>query len=75
MKVLGFVGKPHKELTNKLIKKLIKENFIPVVSPMGLRMKKNKHITLTLIQLLERLLKVLKSRRLLLMTDVEGVYR
>ena len=38
-KELGYVGKP-KKIDDKLIKNLIKENFIPVVSPMGLDEKK-----------------------------------
>ena len=41
-KVLGFVGSP-KRIDDKLIKNLIKKNFIPVVSPMGLDEKKQTY--------------------------------
>jgi len=71
-KELGYVGKPTK-INEKLIKNLIKENFIPVVSPMGLDDNKqayniNADTTAGAIAI------SLKSRRLMLMTDVEGVY-
>jgi len=41
---LGFVGKPTR-IDGKLIKNLIRESFIPIISPMGLT-KKNKLIIL-----------------------------
>jgi len=56
-----------------LIKSLIKENFIPVVSPMGLDEKKQIY-NINADTVAGALAKNLKSRRLLLMTDVEGVY-
>ena len=69
---LGFVGKPTK-INDKLIKSLIKENFIPVVSPMGLD-QKNQVYNINADTAAGALARSLKSRRLMLMTDVEGVY-
>jgi len=71
-KVLGYVGKPTK-IDDKLIKKLIKEEFIPVISPMGLD-EKNQAYNINADTAAGALAKSLKSRRLILMTDVEGVY-
>jgi len=71
-KVLGYVGRPTK-IDNKLINNLIKENFIPVVSPMGLDENKQTY-NINADTAAGALAKSLKSRRLMLMTDVEGVY-
>ena len=71
-KVLGYVGKPTK-IDSKLINNLIKENFIPVVSPMGIDGKKQTY-NINADTAAGALAKSLKSRRLMLMTDVEGVY-
>jgi acetylglutamate kinase len=71
-KELGFVGKPTK-IDDKLIKSLIKENFIPVVSPMGIDEKKQVY-NINADTAAGALARSLKSRRLMLMTDVEGVY-
>ena len=71
-KVLGYVGKPTK-IDDKLIKKLIKEEFIPVITPMGLD-EKNQAYNINADTAAGALAKSLKSRRLILMTDVEGVY-
>ena len=71
-KVLGFVGTPTK-INSKLILNIIKENFIPVISPMGI--DDNKHTyNINADTAAGALAKSLKSRRLMLMTDVEGVY-
>ena len=69
---LGYVGKPVK-INDKLIKELIKENFIPVVSPMGLDEKKQAY-NINADTAAGALAISIKSRRLMLMTDVEGVY-
>ena len=69
---LGFVGRPTK-IDDKLIKNFIKENFIPVISPMGLDENK-KVYNVNADTAAGALAKSLKSRRLMLMTDVEGVY-
>jgi len=71
-KELGFVGKITR-VDDKLIKNLIKENFIPVVSPMGLDVKKQTY-NINADTAAGALAISLKSRRLMLMTDVEGVY-
>ena len=71
-KELGYVGKPTK-VDNNLIKNLIKESFIPVVSPMGLDEKKQTY-NINADTAAGAIATSLKSRRLMLMTDVEGVY-
>ena len=71
-KELGYVGKITR-VDDKLIKNLIKENFIPVVSPMGLDKKKQTY-NINADIAAGALATSLKSRRLMLMTDVEGVY-
>ena len=71
-KELGYVGKITR-VDDKLIKNLIKENFIPVVSPMGLDEKKQTY-NINADIAAGALAISLKSRRLMLMTDVEGVY-
>ena len=71
-KVLGYVGSPTK-IDDKLIKNFIKEGFIPVISPMGLDKKKQAY-NINADTAAGALAKNLKSRRLMLMTDVEGVY-
>ncbi len=69
---LGYVGSP-KKIDDKIIKNLIKEDFIPVVSPMGIDEKKQTY-NINADTAAGALAKNLKSRRLILMTDVEGVY-
>jgi len=71
-KELGYVGKITR-VDDRLIKNLIKENFIPVVSPMGLDEKKQTY-NINADTAAGALAISLKSRRLMLMTDVEGVY-
>ena len=71
-KELGYVGKPT-YIDDKLIKNLIKENFTPIISPMGLDTK-NQPYNINADTAARVLARSLKSRRLMLMTDVEGVY-
>ena len=71
-KELGFVGIPTR-IDVKLIKNLIKEDCIPIVSPMGLDEKKQVY-NINADTAAGALATSLKSRRLMLMTDVEGVY-
>jgi len=71
-KELGYVGKITR-VDDRLIKNLIKENCIPVVSPMGLDEKKQTY-NINADTTAGALAISLKSRRLMLMTDVEGVY-
>jgi acetylglutamate kinase len=69
---LGYVGTPTK-IDTKLLNNLINENFIPVITPMGLDDQK-KIYNINADTAAGALAVSLKSRRLLLMTDVEGVY-
>ena len=71
-KELGFVGSPTK-IDDKLIKNFIDEDFIPVIAPMGVD-EKNQAYNINADTAAGALAISLKSRRLLLMTDVEGVY-
>jgi len=71
-KELGYVGKPTK-ISDQIVKNFIKGNFIPVVSPMGLDEKKQAY-NINADTTAGALARSLKSRRLMLMTDVEGVY-
>ena len=71
-KELGYVGKPTK-IDDRLIKNLIKKNYIPVVSPMGLDKEKQIY-NINADIAAGALARSIKSRRLMLMTDVEGVY-
>ena len=71
-KELGFVGSPNK-IDTEVIEKLIKDGYIPVVTPMGID-EKNQAYNINADVAAGALATSLKSRRLLLMTDVEGVY-
>ena len=68
---LGFVGKPNKIITN-IIKDIIKLNSIPIISPLGLG-KNNQTYNINGDTAAGAIAKSLKCRRLLLMTNVEGV--
>ena len=70
-KELGFVGIPEK-INNNIINELIKNNQIPVVAPLGLG-KDNQAYNINGDTAAGAIAKSLKSRRLLLMTNVEGV--
>ena len=69
---LGYVGTPTK-IDTKLLNNLVSENFIPVITPMGLDDQK-KIYNINADTAAGALAVSLRSRRLLLMTDVEGVY-
>ena len=69
---LGYVGTPT-TLDVKIIKNFIAEDLIPVISPMGLD-EKAQIYNINADTAAGALAVSLKSRRLLLMTDVEGVY-
>ena len=70
-KELGYVGKP-KRVNVKLVKEIIKEDFIPVVTPMGLD-EKGVSYNINADTAAGSLARSIKSRRLVLLTDVEGV--
>ncbi len=71
-KELGFVGIP-KEINIGLIKNIINEKHIPIVAPLGLD-ENNNTFNINGDTAASAIAKKLKSRRLLLMTNVEGVY-
>ncbi len=68
---LGFVGIPNK-INIHIIKDKIANNLIPVVSPLGLGTN-NQAYNINGDNVAGAIAKSLKSRRLLLMTNVEGV--
>ena len=70
-KDLGFVGVPNKININ-IIKDIIKKKLIPIISPLGLG-KNNQTYNINGDTAAGSIAKSLKSRRLLLMTNVEGV--
>ncbi len=67
---LGFVGIPNK-INNEILLNIIKEKKIPIISPLGLQ--KNQTYNINGDNAAGAIAKSLKSRRLLLMTNVEGV--
>ena len=69
-KELGFVGIPNK-IDNDILLKIIKQNKIPIISPLGLQ--KNQTFNINGDTAAGAIAKSLRSRRLLLMTNVEGV--
>ena len=71
-KDLDFVGKPKKILNNK-IQTIINKQLIPILSPMG-KDEEGQKYNINADTAAVAIAKSLKSRRLLLMTDVEGVY-
>ncbi len=71
-KELGFVGIPDKINAN-IIEDLMNQNQIPIVAPLGLDAN-NQTYNINGDTAANAIAKKLKSRRLLLMTNVEGVY-
>ena len=67
---LGFVGKP-KKINNGILLSVIKGKKIPIISPLGLQ--KNQPFNINGDWAAGAIAKSLKCRRLLLMTNVEGV--
>ena len=68
---LGFVGEPSK-INIDIIKDIIKESSVPIISPLGLG-KNNQTFNINGDTAAGAIAKSLKCRRLLLMTNVEGV--
>ena len=68
---LGFVGVPNK-INVDIIKDIIKINAVPIISPLGLG-KNNQTYNINGDTAAGAIAKSLKCRRLLLMTNVEGV--
>ena len=68
---LGFVGIPDK-INNDILLNIIKQNKIPIISPLGLDNNNQAH-NINGDTAAMAIAKSLKSRRLLLMTNVDGV--
>ena len=71
-KELGFVGIPNK-INFQLLDNALNQNQIPIVAPLGLG-PNNQTYNINDDTAASAIAKKLKSRRLLLMTNVEGVY-
>jgi len=69
---LGFVGIPKKIKAN-LIEDALNKNKIPIIAPLGLG-KNNQTFNINGDTAASAIAKELKARRLILMTNVEGVY-
>ena len=69
---LGFVGIPNK-INDSLIQSALNENKIPIIAPLGLG-KNEQTYNINGDTAASAIAKKLKSRRLILMTNVEGVY-
>ena len=70
-KELGFVGIPN-EINNNTILNILKQNKVPIVSPLGLDENNLTH-NINGDTAAMAIAKSLKARRLLLMTNVDGV--
>ena len=68
---LGFVGLPNK-INNNILLDAIKQNRIPIISPLGLD-KNNQTHNINGDTAAMAIAKSVRSRRLLLMTNVDGV--
>ena len=71
-KELGFVGIPN-NINIEFLKGIIEKKQIPVIAPLGIDKDKNTY-NINGDTAASAIAKKLKSRRLLLMTNVEGVY-
>ena len=71
-KELGFVGIP-KNININIIEDALNKNKIPIIAPLGLD-KNNQTFNINGDTAANAIAKRLKSRRLILMTNVEGVY-
>ena len=69
---LGFVGIP-KKINLSLVEDALNKNKIPIIAPLGLD-KNNQTFNINGDTAASAIAKKLKSRRLILMTNVEGVY-
>ena len=70
-KELGFVGIPTKVKTS-VLKEIIKNDEVPVIAPLGLN-DKNQAFNINADTAAGSIAKELKARRLLIISDVEGV--
>ena len=70
-KELGFVGAP-KEINQSIIEQIVKEKKVPVIAPLGLN-KDNQVFNINADTAAGAIAKKLNARRLIIMSDVEGV--
>ena len=70
-KELGFVGKPNM-INNDIIKNILEKKMVPIISPLGLG-KDNQTYNINGDTAAGAIAKSLKARRLILMTNIEGV--
>ena len=68
---LGFVGSP-KEISQSIIEKIVSKKKVPVIAPLGLD-KNNQVLNINADTAAGAIAKKLKARRLIIMSDVEGV--
>ena len=68
---LGFVGTPV-HIKIDVLKEMVKENEIPVIAPLGLD-KNNQTFNINADTVAASIAKALKARRLMIISDVEGV--
>ena len=68
---LGYVGTP-KEINQSIIEQIVKEKKVPVVAPLGLD-KNNQVFNINADTAAGAIAKKLKARRLIIMSDIEGV--
>ena len=70
-KKLGYVGTPTK-INQSIIEQIVKEKKVPVIAPLGL--DKNNHVfNINADTAAGAIAKKLKARRLIIMSDIEGV--
>jgi acetylglutamate kinase len=68
---LGFVGAP-KEISQSIIKQIVNEKKVPVIAPLGLD-KNNQVFNINADTAAGAIAKKLNARRLIIISDVEGV--
>ena len=68
---LGYVGTP-KEINKSIIEQIVKEKKVPVIAPLGLD-KDNQVFNINADTAAGAIAKKLNARRLIIMSDVEGV--
>lgn len=68
---LGFVGAP-KEINQSIIEQIVKEKKVPVIAPLGLDAN-NQVLNINADTAAGAIAKKLNARRLIIMSDVEGV--
>ena len=68
---LGFVGTP-KEISQSIIKQIVNEKKVPVIAPLGLD-KNNQVFNINADTAAGAIAKKLNARRLIIVSDVEGV--